>query len=62
VLVSRAAPGVQAYKPVLGMPVPIVETGRMFEAGPRSRTKEMVLDVVACQVIVKGLQAGTIWC
>jgi hypothetical protein len=42
------------------VPVTRGEKGMMLFAGPRSRTKVIVLGVVGCQMISKGLQVGTI--
>jgi hypothetical protein len=35
--------------------------GMTLVEGPRRRRRETVLVVVGCQVMVKGLQAGTTW-
>jgi hypothetical protein len=58
---SNEADGVQLNEPELAMPVARVESGTALLEGPRRRSKETVLGVVGCHVIVKGLQAGTIY-
>lgn len=42
------------------MPVTRVDRGTTLVEGPRRRTRETLLGVVGCQVMVKGLHAGTI--
>ena len=43
------------------MPSARVWMGMTLVEGPRRRRRETVLEVVGCQVMVKGLQAGTTW-
>jgi hypothetical protein len=41
------------------MPVTMVDRATTLVDGPRRRTSETELEVVGCQVMVNGLQAGT---
>lgn len=57
---SREADGVQTKEPLLAIPTTMVLSGTTLVAGPRRRIRDTVLGVVGVQVMVKGLQAGTI--
>ena len=59
---SRVEAGVQLREPLLEIPSAIEGPNlTTLVEGPLRRRTETVLGVVGCQVMVKGLQAGTTW-